>query len=202
MSDTSQGSGWWQASDGKWYEPESNPDRMPPSPVATAEAPAAGSKPVMTSSAALGADDSGALRPVPNPMQWVMIGACAVGILGTLTTWITASAGFFSVSLNGTSTDDGKIAVVLALLATVATLVNIWKPRRVLAIASVALFGLLAILSIYEVFNISSKSYSGDGISVTASVGIGVYLCLLGGVAGVVAWIINWRQTTPSGAAS
>ena len=26
MSDTSQGSGWWQASDGKWYGPELHPD--------------------------------------------------------------------------------------------------------------------------------------------------------------------------------
>ena len=25
MSDTSQGPGWWQASDGKWYPPEQAP---------------------------------------------------------------------------------------------------------------------------------------------------------------------------------
>ncbi len=25
MSDVSQGSGWWQASDGKWYSPEQTP---------------------------------------------------------------------------------------------------------------------------------------------------------------------------------
>src|ERR1035437_1414839 len=33
MSDTSQGSGWWQASDGKWYRPEQHADYQPPSPV-------------------------------------------------------------------------------------------------------------------------------------------------------------------------
>ena len=27
MSDTSQGEGWWQASDGKWYPPESHPEQ-------------------------------------------------------------------------------------------------------------------------------------------------------------------------------
>ncbi|MGI8663953.1 MAG: hypothetical protein ACR2LQ_12210 [Acidimicrobiales bacterium] len=33
MSDTSQGSGWWQASDGKWYAPELHPDyEAPPDP--------------------------------------------------------------------------------------------------------------------------------------------------------------------------
>ncbi|MEX1217467.1 MAG: hypothetical protein WEA11_02975 [Acidimicrobiales bacterium] len=31
MSDTSQGPGWWQASDGKWYPPEQAPGATPPS---------------------------------------------------------------------------------------------------------------------------------------------------------------------------
>ena len=29
MSDTSQGPGWWQASDGKWYAPEQHPGYRP-----------------------------------------------------------------------------------------------------------------------------------------------------------------------------
>jgi hypothetical protein len=32
MSDTSQGQGWWQASDGKWYPPEQHPNYQPPVP--------------------------------------------------------------------------------------------------------------------------------------------------------------------------
>lgn len=32
MSDTYQGHGWWQASDGKWYPPEQHPDFRPPPP--------------------------------------------------------------------------------------------------------------------------------------------------------------------------
>src|SRR5580700_12352545 len=32
MSDTSQGPGWWQASDGRWYRPEQHPDHVPPPP--------------------------------------------------------------------------------------------------------------------------------------------------------------------------
>ena len=31
MSDTSHGTGWWRASDGKWYPPELHPDYEPPS---------------------------------------------------------------------------------------------------------------------------------------------------------------------------
>ena len=35
MSDTSQGPGWWQASDGKWYPPEQAPGYTPPAPQST-----------------------------------------------------------------------------------------------------------------------------------------------------------------------
>ena len=42
MSDTQQGHGWWQASDGKWYPPESHPNYVvpPPPPVAPTLPPA------------------------------------------------------------------------------------------------------------------------------------------------------------------
>jgi len=36
MSDTSQGPGWWLASDGEWYPPESAPAAPPPPPPPTA----------------------------------------------------------------------------------------------------------------------------------------------------------------------
>ncbi len=33
MSDTSQGPGWWLASDGKWFSPELHPDAQLPPPA-------------------------------------------------------------------------------------------------------------------------------------------------------------------------
>jgi hypothetical protein len=39
MSDTPQGPGWWQASDGRWYAPELHPDAQPAHPVEAAAAP-------------------------------------------------------------------------------------------------------------------------------------------------------------------
>ena len=35
MSDTSQGPGWWQASDAKWYPPEQHANYLPPPPQAS-----------------------------------------------------------------------------------------------------------------------------------------------------------------------
>jgi hypothetical protein len=37
MSDVSQGPGWWQASDGKWYSPEQHPEYRPPPPSPSTE---------------------------------------------------------------------------------------------------------------------------------------------------------------------
>ncbi len=39
MSDTAQGPGWWQGSDGKWYPPEQHPSYAPPPPPAFAASP-------------------------------------------------------------------------------------------------------------------------------------------------------------------
>lgn len=64
MSETSQGPGWWQASDKKWYPPEAHPDHQPSS-----ETPA----PAHTS--ATGASSRG--RPWP----WVIVAAVAVGVV-------------------------------------------------------------------------------------------------------------------------
>ncbi len=41
MSDTSQGPGWWQASDDKWYPPELHPSYRAPPPPSTAAVPTA-----------------------------------------------------------------------------------------------------------------------------------------------------------------
>ncbi len=50
MSNTSQGPGWWQASDGKWYSPEQHPNYQPATPAQTPPAP-----PPQVASAPLGA---------------------------------------------------------------------------------------------------------------------------------------------------
>jgi hypothetical protein len=39
MSDVSQGDGWWEAKDGKWYPPERHPDYKAPAQIAAPVAP-------------------------------------------------------------------------------------------------------------------------------------------------------------------
>ena len=45
MSDVSQGPGWWEASDGKWYPPEATPGYASPAPNAPSSGPGTGAGP-------------------------------------------------------------------------------------------------------------------------------------------------------------
>lgn len=75
MSDSTQGPGWWQASDGKWYPPESHPDaapHVPPPPAAPMIPPAHAPSPQIATS------------PVPNDPRkpwWRRWWAIALGVL-------------------------------------------------------------------------------------------------------------------------
>ena len=77
MSDTSQGDGWWLASDGKWYPPSSAPGPAPtPAPPAYGQAPsygqAPGQMPVL-------------VAPTANEAVWsLVLGILSVTCLGLL----------------------------------------------------------------------------------------------------------------------
>ena len=176
MSDAAEGPGWWQASDGKWYAPESSPTSGLPSPPAQAASPRT-------------AGSSSGVRPT----FWVMIGAAVLVMLGSVTTWVTASVGIFSVSENGTS-GDGTITLILGIATAASLLLYLWLHKAAFLIIPLVLFVALVGIMIYEFINITSTHYSSNRITISASVGFGVYLCLIGSIAGVVTWIVHWRQ--------
>ncbi|MCB0970542.1 MAG: RDD family protein [Acidimicrobiales bacterium] len=74
MSDTSQGPGWWQASDGKWYPPEQAPGATPPA------GPPAGAP----MGAPMGAAAQGNLADWGTRASSYVIDYVALGILGSL----------------------------------------------------------------------------------------------------------------------
>ncbi len=92
MSDASQGPGWWQASDGKWYAPEQHPDyKPPPPPPSTGQAPyAAGPAPSAQSylQAPLGQPQAvqpyqqvtGAVGTVRKPIIVILLSLVTLGI--------------------------------------------------------------------------------------------------------------------------
>jgi uncharacterized RDD family membrane protein YckC len=96
MSDISQGPGWWQASDGKWYPPEQAPGAQPTAPPTSAPtSPPPGAPPAGygAPAPAYGAPAYGAPAPLPGGAQlaeWPeralsgLIDFVALGILGSI----------------------------------------------------------------------------------------------------------------------
>ena len=198
MSDTSQGPGWWVASDGKWYRPESHPDYTPPPP---AHAAPSGTTPSLTSpGATVGVVAS---DPVRSPKrlsrtQWVMLGALVLSVIGLLMTW--ASLAFASVT--GINTGDGKFLGVVVLIAAGILAWRVLRLSRfsgiVLMIAWIAILG----IAIAEIVHVTTTHASLLGSSIDVSVGSGLYVNAIAAVVGLVAAVIDTKSTWKAGTTS
>lgn len=104
MSDSSQGEGWWVASDGRWYPPEQHPDAGPARPAPAA--PAAASTSVTPVAPAAPATPAG---PVPDGAPHgrrrspvLLIGVLAVAVLVVVVGVVV---------IGGGSADETSVAV-------------------------------------------------------------------------------------------
>ena len=90
MSDTAQGSGWWQASDGRWYPPDARPGVPPPPQAASAgwSSPPGGSSTGWATPQAPGAYDPGGWAQQPGTTPYraatngLAVAALVLGIIG------------------------------------------------------------------------------------------------------------------------
>jgi hypothetical protein len=105
MSDTSQGAGWWQASDGRWYPPDQHPDNRPTPPSPPREPAATGGMDYWLE----GLSRNGKLN-VLFVVQLVGLGAALIGL------WFTVGGQGASFTFFG--------IIILAVGALVA-----WKAR-------------------------------------------------------------------------
>ena len=124
MSDVSQGPGWWQASDGKWYPPEQHP-----TPQASAPPPTGGPAPAVTGAgASTGAGTPSFSFDLGNLSQSEKITGVATLVLfiSLFLPWFTYSFKFasFSSSVSVDGLWHGWMYLVLILcLAILAYLV-------------------------------------------------------------------------------
>jgi hypothetical protein len=104
MSDTSQGPGWWEASDGKWYPPEQHPSDQPPAtpaPPPRPPSPAAAQGPAPAGTPAV------SLPPFSFDMKRLSQAERITGIatvvlfISLFLPWFTYSFGLGSVSVDG-----------------------------------------------------------------------------------------------------
>src|SRR5436309_3355421 len=89
MSDTGQGAGWWQASDGKWYPPEQHPDFQAGATQSMAgePPPTAAMPPVPPTPPPGTAPPPGPVGPPPGApggssnAKWIIVGVLAVAVI-------------------------------------------------------------------------------------------------------------------------
>ena len=192
MSDVSHGPGWWQASDGKWYQPESHPNYVPPPtpPPAPITSPGWTQPPVGAASHQSGTGFTlNSIKPLPG----TVIGSGAVLALGSVLPWATVSSAFGSISVNGTS-GDGGITLVLGVIAIV---MGVLLVRGFVAtgwlVGTGAVFLVALGVSLHDASDVSSVS-SRISNDIGLSVGFGLWLCLLASIAGLVATVVLFVQ--------
>jgi hypothetical protein len=137
----------------------------------------------------------------------VTIVSGALLAIGSFLTWVTVKAEVpaanFSqnVSASGTKVDDGWITLVCGIVAIVAGVMFIQKMAkpRVAAILALIAAAIALVVGLIDFSDASSQvdvpaAVTAAGGSVDASVGIGLYVVLLGGLGALIGGIMLLRS--------
>ena len=178
MSDVSQGPGWWQASDDKWYPPEQHPGYRPPPPPPTDT----GTSPQSVSAAGPAPQATLLTSGRMTRLRWINVAAIVGGAVGLLMAWGTA----FIVSVTGLDTDDGKLFGAILIIAALLFWWRVMRTNRLNgSLLIVVWLGLLAI-GVYEIVHISSSHL--------VSVGSGVYVDTAAAAIGLLTVVMDTQR--------
>ena len=136
----------------------------------------------------------------------IALGGGVVAMLGALMNWATATASSkelgvqFSASVSGFRAGDGKITFLLAAAVVALLAVQLVKgSRKGLSIAAVVCAALVTLLGLSNWADVKS-SLGGipDGIGISVSVGLGLYLTILAGIAMLAGTVMHLRALAPA----
>ena len=139
-------------------------------------------------------------RPPPGPTRagaepWLLvaIGAAVLAVVAAFLPWITAATIFGDLSRSGV--DGGGDGIVTAILGVAVAIVTLTTRRhdgdRGAGVAIVICSLIIVAISVYDFFSVNDRINDIDRRYVDASVGIGLYLTIAAGVAGVVAGVLR-----------
>jgi drug/metabolite transporter (DMT)-like permease len=111
---------------------------------------------------------------------WIVLGGAAATFIGSFLPWAT---GPFGISASGTS-GDGILTIILSV--PMAIFGWLMLRRRWASIAAIVTSVLVVALMIFEVVHLSQIGY--------VSLGIGIVVCLVGGLAGLLGAILARRD--------
>ncbi|NQV05628.1 hypothetical protein HQ535_03685 [bacterium] len=108
----------------------------------------------------------------------VVAGGALLVILGSFLTWVSIDIGGQTISSSGTGEGgDGTLTLILAIAAVALAVFLLGKgtARKIAVAIAAALILLIAIIDVQDIM-------SGGDLGIDASVGIGLWLVVVGGV--------------------
>ncbi len=118
-----------------------------------------------------------------------MVGA-ALLVAGSLLDWVVVSSPFGEISRGGMDTDDGKLTVAAGGLGLLFFLIA--ASARTIAFHIIGAVTSLAggAVALIDIIDVHDKAEDLGTEFASASVGIGLYVCVIGAIAGLVGGII------------
>lgn len=119
------------------------------------------------------------------------IGAVLAAI-GSVLEWASVDAGFTTVTKNGLDA-DGALTLPASLIfggLALSALIKVWSMGRM--IGALVLAALVALIAVVDIADVSSRfsDLEAQGFEIDASVGIGLWLVLVGAIVGVAGCVI------------
>lgn len=212
MSETSQGPGWWQASDGKWYPPTSAPGTspaeqpnqrqpgdgqpsygQPPHGQPPHGQPPYGQPPYGQPPFQTPRPRSSAVSTASPFAAWGLAGGALLAFVGSFLPWATLSFLGLRVNVAGTR-GDGKLTLILGLAIGVGFILLFRNSSRAGPIVACISAVLALIVSGYDLLNITSRvakfNRQTSGM-VTAHAGYGLFVVVIGAAVSLAASVVG-----------
>jgi hypothetical protein len=147
-----------------------------------------------------------ATKPAPpaSPVIKVLaLGGAVLAAIGSVLEWASVSTGFGDVTKNGLDA-DGVITLPAAVLfggLALSALLTAWSKGRMIGALVVA--ALVALIAVADIADISSRfsDLEAQGIELDVTIGIGLWLVLVGAIVGVAGCVMALVSPKPAGAA-
>ncbi|HWB02750.1 MAG TPA: hypothetical protein VG796_06965 [Verrucomicrobiales bacterium] len=134
----------------------------------------------------------------------LIVGGLGLAIISVFLPWVSytsklpaelvALAGTSgSHSASGTRSNLGILALLLMAGVIASCFIKVPGKAKLISTSALAAAGLAALLILIEFIRTLSDSTSNELVSI--SVGIGLYLCVLGAAAGTFGSFLRWRNT-------
>lgn len=121
-----------------------------------------------------------------------MVGG-ALAIAGSLLPWATVTSAFGGASVNGIE-GDGKFSLGLGAVIALAAFIRYGGGSARLPLVIAVLGILTLLLGVMTYMNVSERV---EAASIRSSVGVGIYLVILGGVAALLSGQRGKQETAP-----